>query len=137
MSTTNRSIVMSVFADSTQAQQAMDDLQQAGFSPDQIRYSVRKSGTGITNSLENLGLPEEEASFYNREFEAGRTVVMVNTSDRQQEAYTILHRYGAYDSSTGSAQAAGYGSTSGTEYETDTEGARRVQLREEQLRASK
>ena len=137
MSTTNRSIVMSVFADSTQAQQAMDDLQQAGFSPDQIRYSVRKSGTGITNSLENLGLPEQEATFYNREFEAGRTVVMVKTADRQQEAYEILRHYGGYDFNTGSAQTVGYGSTAGTEYETDTQGANRVQLREEQLQASK
>lgn len=137
MTTSNRSMIMGVFTDGAQAQQAMDDLQQAGFSRDQIRYSVRRGGTGITNSLENLGLPEEEASFYNREFEGGRTVVMVNTNDRQQEAYNILQRYGAYDSNTGSAQAAGYGSTAGTEYESDTEGAHRVQLREEQLQASK
>jgi len=137
MATTNRSVIMSVFTDNAQAQQAMDDLQRAGFGPDQIRYSVRKGGTGITDSLENLGLPEEEASFYNREFEAGRTVVMVNTNDRQQEAYNILRRYGAYDFNTGSAQTVGYGSTAGTEYETDTQGANRVQLREEQLRASK
>ena len=110
MATTNRSVIMSVFTDNAQAQQAMDDLQRAGFGPDQIRYSVRKGGTGITDSLENLGLPEEEASFYNREFEAGRTVVMVNTNDRQQEAYNILRRYGAYDFNTGSAQTVGYGS---------------------------
>ena len=137
MTTMKRSMVISVFADSAQAQQAMDDLQRAGFSQDQIRYSERRSGTGITESLENLGLPEQEATFYNREFEAGRTVVMVKTADRQQEAYEILRHYGGYDFNTGSAQTVGYGSTAGTEYETDTQGANRVQLREEQLRASK
>jgi uncharacterized protein (TIGR02271 family) len=107
---------------------------------------VHKGGTGITNSLENLGLPEEEATFYNREFEAGRTVVMVRTNDRQQEAYTILHRYGAYDFNTGSAQTANYGQasnyaqtagTAGTGYETGTQGEQRLRLREEELRAQK
>src|SRR5947207_1023486 len=97
MTITNRSTVMGVFADNAQAQQAMDDLLRTGFSRDQIRYSVRRSGTGITDSLENLGLPEQEATFYNQEFEAGRTVVMVMTNDRQQEAYDILRRCGGYD----------------------------------------
>ncbi|MFL5592796.1 MAG: YsnF/AvaK domain-containing protein [Ktedonobacteraceae bacterium] len=144
MTTTNRSVIMSVFADNAQAQQAMDDLQQAGFSPDQIRYSVRKSGTGITNSLENLGLPEQEASFYNQEFEAGRTVVMVNTADRQQEAYDILRRNGGYDFNSRAAQTTGYAQTAGTAatsstgvQETETEGEQGLKLREEQLRAQK
>src|SRR2546421_7947679 len=109
MATTNRSVIMGVFTDNAQAQQAMDDLQRAGFGPDQIRYSVRKSGTGITNSLENLGLPEQEASFYNQEFEEGRTVVMVNTADRQQEAYDILRRNGGYDFNSRAAQTTGTG----------------------------
>lgn len=131
MTTTNRSIVMSVFEDEAQAQQAMDDLQRAGFSSDQIRYSVRKSGTGITNALESLGLPEQEANFYNDEFEAGRTVVMVNTADRQQEAYDILMRDGGYDFNTRAAQMGGYTATAGTE------GEQRLKLREEQLRVQK
>src|SRR5207247_3175254 len=121
MATTNRSIVISVFADSTQAQQAMDDLQQAGFSPDQIRYSVRKSGTGITNSLENLGLPEQEATFYNREFEAGRTVVMVNTADRKREAYDILRRNGGYDFNSRAAETAASTASAGTDQGTGSE----------------
>jgi uncharacterized protein (TIGR02271 family) len=124
---------MGIFADDAQAQQAMNDLQSAGFSRDQIRYSVRKSGTGITDSLENLGLPEQEATFYNQEFEAGRTVVMVMTNDRQQEAYDILHRYGGYDFNSQSAQMGGYSSTA----PTDMEGEQRLKLREEQLQVQK
>jgi uncharacterized protein (TIGR02271 family) len=130
MATTNRSIMMSVFADNAQAQQAMDDLQRASFSPDQIRYSVRTSGRGISNSLENLGLSEQEATFYNREFEAGRTVVMVNATPRQQEAYTILRRNGGYDFNTRTAQP---GDSAGT----STEGEQRLKLREEELRVQK
>jgi uncharacterized protein (TIGR02271 family) len=138
MTTNARSMIVGVFTDDAQAQQAINDLQRAGFSNDQMRYSARKGGTGITDSLKNLGLPEEEATFYNSEFEAGRTVMTVNTDDRQQDAYEILRRYGAYDFNSRSAQAAGYSSTAGTDArQYDTEDAQRVQLREEELRASK
>ena len=51
MSTVNRSIVAAVFQDESQAQQAMADLQNAGFTDDQIRYSVHKGGAGILDSL--------------------------------------------------------------------------------------
>src|SRR5579859_6396085 len=135
MTTNARSMAVGVFTDEAQAQQAIDDLQHAGFSNDQMRYSARKGGTGITDSLQNLGLPQEEATFYNSEFEAGRTVMTVNTDDRQQDAYDIMHRYGAYDYSR-SAQAPGYNSTTGTGTDTrqyDSENAQHVQLREEEL----
>ena len=39
MTTTNRSMVAGIFADEQHAQQAMADLQQAGFSKKQILYS--------------------------------------------------------------------------------------------------
>jgi uncharacterized protein (TIGR02271 family) len=136
MSTNAGSMVVGVFTDDAQAQQAMNDLQLAGFSNSQIRYSVRRSGTGITDSLENLGLPDDQATFYNSEFENGRTIVTVLTNDRQQEAYDILHRDGAYDFNSRSAQATGYSSGAGAQ-QYDTEGAQRVQLREEELRARK
>lgn len=47
MATSNRSIVAGVFADELHAQQAMADLQDAGFREDQIRYSPHKSGADI------------------------------------------------------------------------------------------
>lgn len=142
MTMTNRSFVVGVFQDEAQAQQAMSDLMSAGFSKDQIRYSVRKGGSGITNSLENLGLPEDEATFYNGEFESGRTVVVTNTSDRQQEASQILSRNGGYDYASRSGQTTGTSSyanaaTAGQATDYNTEAGQNVQLREEQLRASK
>ena len=47
MAIANNSIAAGVFTDETQAQQAMADLQAAGFTDDQIRYSVHKGGSGI------------------------------------------------------------------------------------------
>jgi uncharacterized protein (TIGR02271 family) len=140
MTTTNRAFVVGVFQDEAQAQQAMNDLMSAGFSKDQIRYSVRKGGSGITNSLENLGLPEDEATFYNGEFESGRTVVVVNTRDRQQEASQILSRDGGYDYTSRSGQTTGtssYANTAGQATDYNTQAGQNVQLREEQLRANK
>jgi uncharacterized protein (TIGR02271 family) len=138
MTTTQRPIIAGVFTDEAQAQKAMDDLQRAGFSRDQIRYSVRRSGTGITDSLEGLGLPEQEAEFYNSEFEAGRTIVTVASNDRQQESFDILRRNGAYNFNTRSAQTADYVSdTNAQQYGTNAENAQRVQLREEQLQVNK
>jgi len=154
MSTFNRSTVTGVFQNEAQAQQAMADLQNAGFSADQIRYSVHRGGSGILDSLLGLGLGNDEANYYNNEFMAGRTVVTVKTDDRQQEAHDILRRYNAYDWSSRAGQGAGstgsaanaYTQTPPVGYTTDTnanaydttnQGARKMQLKEEQLQAQK
>jgi len=145
---TDRSLVAGIFQDETQAQQAMADLQNAGFSDDQIRYSVHKGGSGILDSLMGLGFSQDEANYYNSEFMAGRTIVTVKASDRAQEAYDILMRHGAYDArsrmGTGAAtyaQAgqAGYDTTAAQTGQTtdyDTAG-QKIQLKEEQLQAQK
>lgn len=162
MSTFNRSTVTGVFQNEAQAQQAMADLQNAGFTTDQIRYSVHRGGSGIFDSLLGLGLGNDEANYYNSEFMAGRTVVTVKTDDRQQEARDVMHRYNAYDWSSRSGQAADFAGSSAnaytqtsqnpqagdttdttdtnatTAYDTTTDqGARKMQLREEQLTAQK
>lgn len=132
MTTTNRPTVVGLFQSEMEAQQAMNDLQQSGFSNDQIRYSVHRGGTGIRDQLMGLGLTEQEASYYNQEFEAGRTVVFVNAPGQQQEAFDILRRNGGYDASTGVTQTSGTANQS-----TDTDPEQRMQLREEQLRVGK
>ena len=132
MTTTNRPTVVGLFQSEMEAQQAMNDLQQSGFSNDQIRYSVHRGGTGIRDQLMGLGLTGQEASYYNQEFEAGRTVVFVNAPGQQQEAFDILRRNGGYDASTGVTQTSGTANQS-----TDTDPEQRMQLREEQLRVGK
>jgi uncharacterized protein (TIGR02271 family) len=53
---------------------------------------------GILGALVGLGIPEEEAKYYESEFQRGRTVVTVKaTGDRYTKAHQILDRYNAYD----------------------------------------
>jgi hypothetical protein len=44
-----------------------------------------------------MGVPEQVAHRYAREFEAGRTIVTVKTASRQQEALDLLRRKGALE----------------------------------------
>lgn len=131
MTMTDRTLVAGVFQKEIQAQQAMVNLQNAGFTDDQIRYSVHKGGSGIHDSLMQLGFAADEANYYNDEFLAGRTVVTVKSADRQQEAYDILRRNGAYDASSRMGQT-----TSSTASDA-TRAAHKLQLKEEQLYATK
>ncbi len=135
MTTTNRSIVAGVFSNETNAQQTMSDLQNAGFTNDQIRYSVHQGGSGILDSLQKLGFGQDEANYYNDEFLAGRTVVTVNSQDRRDEAYDILMRNGAYDMNSAGNQTSNYTDT--TQTDTNAAAGQKVQLREEQLQATK
>jgi hypothetical protein len=50
----------------------------------------------VLGALIGLGIPEDEAQFYDREFRSGRTIVTVRPHQRYDEAVDILHRYGAY-----------------------------------------
>jgi hypothetical protein len=82
MTMTDRSIAMGVFEESTLAQQAIDELRQAGFGDDHIGFAVRKD-------------PLVEADASTPGTEKQYVVVMVRTEDRQQEALDILRRCGA------------------------------------------
>jgi len=55
---------------------------------------------GLVGALIGAGIPEHEATYYQGEFEAGRTIVTVQADGRADEASTILRRHGAYDMST-------------------------------------
>jgi hypothetical protein len=55
---------------------------------------------GLIGALTNLGVDEEDARYYQSELQAGRTLVIVNADQRQQEARNILRLYGAYDATT-------------------------------------
>jgi len=212
MNSSQRSTVVGVFNDRSQAQQAVKDLRQAGFREDQIGVVAREgenvagaehvgdkgshvatgaatgvaagagigalwalgiaanilpgigpviSGgilasvlasaaggaaiAGIAGALIGLGVPEHEAQYYENEFHQGRILVTVKADGRYDEAWAILQRYGAYNTSTaGSAQATcASHTTTGTATATQAmgtvraEGGQRVEVREEQLHAQK
>jgi len=79
-------------------------------------------------------VPEEEAQYYESEFQAGRTIVTVQAGNRGSEAIAILRRNGAYDATTrgggttdydtntasGTDYTADYGTTGGAAYNTTT-----------------
>jgi hypothetical protein len=63
----------------------------------------------LVGALVGLGVPEEEARYYEGEVTAGRTLVTVQPDGRHTEADNILRRNGAYDMQTSAdrAQSAG------------------------------
>jgi uncharacterized protein (TIGR02271 family) len=151
MTTVNRSFVIAVFKDTNQAQQAMQDLMNNGINRDQIRYSVRRGGGGIADDLANMGIPRQEADFYNHEFEQGNTVVTVHTNN-QQQVFNILKKDGGYDFNTNQGQETNYGPITGATTATTSNvaanatnvantanmpgaptGERKIELRAEQL----
>ena len=163
MAATGRTTLVGVFESRTQAEQAVADLERAGFTRDHIGYAIRgasdvrggmitdASGTkdgkgaatgaatgagvgailgaaaalilpgvgpvvslgiltmaaggavagtavgGILGAMTGLGISEEEAKFYESEFQSGRAIVAVKAGDRASDAADILRRHGAYD----------------------------------------
>ena len=105
---------------------------------------------GVAGALIGLGIPEEEASYYDKEFREGRTVVTVQAFGRQGEARSILQAAGgrsmdfggAYAGAT-TAAATPRESATGTRRRgarTDTvaePGARTLEAREEEVRVRK
>lgn len=55
---------------------------------------------GLIGALIGIGIPEEEARYYEGEVHSGRTIVTVQADDRYDEAYAVLLNYGAYDVNT-------------------------------------
>jgi hypothetical protein len=66
---------------------------------------------GILGALVGLGIPEEEARYYEGEFQSGRIIMTVRAGGRYDEAASIMRRYGAYDVHN----QPGMGSDTGTE----------------------
>jgi uncharacterized protein (TIGR02271 family) len=95
---------------------------------------------GIAGALIGAGIPEHEAEYYQGEFEAGRTLVTVHCEGDTGNVMSILRRHNAYDMQT--TPVRGASATSMTDRSTTTatrtaRGGETMELREEQLRATK
>ena len=62
--------------------------------------AIGATAGGILGALTSLGVSENEAKFYQRELEAGRTIVTVKSADGAAQATAILRNNGAYNAST-------------------------------------
>jgi len=123
MTVNQTSTVVGVFRDRTQADQAMDALNNAGFDRSQIHFAgpgtkgnflddikslfvgQSTSGNDKTNNFTNMGLSDEEAQYYSNEYNNGNSIVTVQAPDREQEALNVLHSYNAYTYQDNSASA--------------------------------
>ena len=89
---------------------------------------------GLAGALIGLGIPEEEASYYDQEFRAGRVVVTVQADGRYAEAQSILQRNRGYDMRSGMQG----GASSAMRQDTArTDGGRTLEAREEEVRVRK
>src|SRR2546430_11243383 len=150
--TTTQQVVVAVFTERSMAEQAINDLLNAGFRSDQIRFGRQGASTGgildtlksiftgqgtsgdLHDDLLDMGVPEEDAHYYENEYRAGRSVVAVIAGGRMQEATAILARYGGYGANQRFTQTTDYAQTAGY---APTEGEQQIKLREEQLRVQK
>jgi hypothetical protein len=55
---------------------------------------------GVVGGLIGLGIPEDDATYYESEFRSGRTIVTVRADARYAEATDILRRHGAVERAT-------------------------------------
>jgi hypothetical protein len=55
---------------------------------------------GIAGALIGLGIPENEAKYYDQEFRMGRTLITVRAGDRYDHAADIIRRRHGYDYET-------------------------------------
>src|SRR5436305_374032 len=130
--TTAQQLVVGIFRDHAQAEQAINELLQAGFQHHQIRFAGRGisaggmlekikslftgqdiSAGGIYDDLVKMGAPPENARYYQNEFEAGRSIVAVQANGRAQEATTIIVRHGGYGVNQRMAQPTEHGPATG------------------------
>lgn len=93
---------------------------------------------GVVGALVGMGIPEEDATWYEGELKAGRYLVTVNAANRYDEAWRILHGHGAYNRQHAMATSTTTSKTmaTGTAAHTAT-GEKTMQVREEELHARK
>jgi hypothetical protein len=78
------------------------------------------AGVGaVAGALVGMGIPEDEARYYEQEVRGGRTLLAVQAGTRVDEADELLHRYGASDVQHRDRTAMAEGAT-GTTAVTDT-----------------
>jgi uncharacterized protein (TIGR02271 family) len=136
LTTAAQAMVVGVFAQESQARRALDELRSAGFDIAPFGLAVRKEymiPPSIRNELVRGGIPETDADYYDYALQSGRIVAIVQSDHGWQDIINVLHHNGAYDVLTGPVQVIDDSSTK----ETQTEGNRVLQLREEQLQVQK
>jgi hypothetical protein len=122
MTMNQSSTLVGVFRDRASAEEAMHELNNAGFTHDQIRYAgpgstggfledIKSLFTGpgtssehLANDLTRMGLSNEEARYYANEYSNGHPIIAMKAPNHEQDALNILNRHGAYNYNMMAAQ---------------------------------
>jgi hypothetical protein len=156
--TTTQQLVVGVFRNHDQAEQAFNGLLQAGFDNHQIRFAEQgtttgsgmlekiksaftgqdMSASGIYDDLVMMGAPVEDARYYQSEFEVGHPIVAVLGTAGMQQAGTILAQHGGYGANQRFAQSADYSKSTSVQEPTaeDVAEYNRQHLRQQEARSS-
>ncbi len=108
MSTTDYSDIVGVFRDRSQADQAVDELKQAGFSTDEIQLT----------EFELQGAVETLSSSPSLQPSNKRIIVHVKSPGREQEAVGIMAQHGANNADIPAGMKLVHGTLTSTEAET-------------------
>jgi len=106
------------------------------------------AAAGLAGTLIGMGIPKEEAEFYENEFKAGKTIVTLKADGRASEALGIFRRHGGYEMSSARATMGATAPAHSALRESGTAaasaacsvsagGQQTVQAREEELRVKK
>lgn len=93
MSPDSHGMVVGIFKEETRAGDAIEELKSIGFRDDQISFAPRKDNSEmyrIRDTLEHIGICQEEVDYYTSEFESGRSVLLIRHEGRRIEALNIL-----------------------------------------------
>jgi hypothetical protein len=77
-----------------------EPIRQGGLIGSIKRLFAGRTDVHIVDDLVAMGVPEEEARYYQSEFELGHSIVTVEAGDRREDALVILRGNGAYDVTT-------------------------------------
>jgi len=74
--------------------------------------AIGAAGGGIIGALTGMGIPEDEAKYYDEEFRRGGIVVTAQARGRYDEARRIMHEYGGRDATSATTSYSSWNETS-------------------------
>ncbi len=112
-----RATVVGDFTEEQYADLAADELRRVGFSDEEITIARHKEAAGgvmgglkrlfqgqettpvaTANDFMRMGVPESDAQYYQKELDAGHTVVLVRVAGQEQQVIEILRKNGGMTS---------------------------------------
>lgn len=92
------STVIGLFEERADADAAISDLKQAGFSENDIEIKEAGSASGLDSDLQGHGVPDADIKLFLEGIRAGDALAIVHSDDdKAEQAREIMDRHGALD----------------------------------------